>query len=353
MLFREFSIKPKITFIDNPSDYLCIEFCFYFCYTYFYIYFILLLKAVLAMPIKIPDTLPALKVLESENIFVMTDERAMHQDIRPLRILILNLMPTKIETETQLLRLLGNSPLQVEIDLMQTATHTSKNTPLDHLLNFYHFFDDIKHKSYDGMIITGAPVELMPFESVDYWDELCTVMDWARKHVFSTFYICWGAQAALYYHYGVQKYTLSQKLSGIYRHDVLDMRHPLVRGFDKNFLAPHSRHTDIRLDDLTCAESLQLLATSPEAGAYIIASHDGRQIFITGHSEYDQYTLAKEYFRDVEKGIDPKVPKNYFINDNPDTVPPLTWRSHASLLFTNWLNYYVYQRTPYDLSQLL
>ncbi len=305
------------------------------------------------MPIKIPDTLPALKVLESENIFVMTDERAQHQDIRPLKILLLNLMPTKIETETQILRLLGNTPLQVEIELLQTATHVSKNTPSDHLLNFYKVFDDIKRDRFDGMIITGAPVETLPFDEVNYWDELCTIMEWSKTHVFSTLHICWGAQAGLYYHYGVPKYELPQKLSGVFRHVTCDPFHPLLRGFNDSFLAPHSRHTEVRREDILKVRELHLIAESEEAGVYIVASRDGRQMFVTGHCEYDRDTLSREYFRDLAKGLNPRLPEHYFPGDDVESDPQLNWRGHASLLFINWLNYYVYQSTPYDLNDLM
>lgn len=300
------------------------------------------------MPIKIANQLPAAKVLESENIFVMTEDRAMHQDIRPLRIVILNLMPTKIETETQLLRLLGNSPLQVDIDLMQTATHISKNTSPEHLLEFYQTFDQLKNNRYDGMIITGAPVETLDFKSVDYWQELCSIMDWSRTHVHSTLHICWGALAGLYHHHHIEKYPLSEKLSGIFRHRPLDLRHPLLRGFDEMFYMPHSRYTEVSLDDIQRESALQLLAVSETAGAAIIATVDARQVFVTGHFEYDRMTLAGEYNRDVRRGLHPKVPQNYFPGNDPEAVPPMLWRSHANLLFSNWLNYFVYQQTPYD-----
>ena len=272
------------------------------------------------MPIKIQNSLPATKILESENIFVMTEDRAMTQDIRPLKIIILNLMPTKIETETQLLRLLGNSPLQVDIELLQTVTHVSKNTSHTHLTTFYRTFDEIKSQKYDGMIITGAPVELLDYEEVDYWEELCEIMEWSKRNVYSTLHICWGAQAALYYHYGIPKYLLPEKLSGVFRHRILDVFHPLMRGFDDRFLIPHSRHTEVRREDIQKHEELII--------------------------------LANEYFRDVNKGLHPHVPQNYFPGNDPAALPPLTWRSHANLLYTNWLNYYVYQQTPYDLKNL-
>lgn len=304
------------------------------------------------MPIKIQNSLPAAKVLESENIFVMTHERAMMQDIRPLKIVILNLMPTKVETETQLLRLLGNSPLQVDIELLQTVTHVSKNTASSHLSTFYKTFDEIKDQKFDGMIITGAPVELLPFEDVDYWDELQKIMEWSRRNVYSTLHICWGAQAGLYYHYGINKYQLDEKLTGVFRHRILDAFHPLMRGFDDRFLIPHSRYTGIHREDIEKHEELVILATSRVAGVAVVANKNGRQFFITGHAEYDRNTLANEYFRDLNKGLHPQVPQNYFPGDDPSTLPPLTWRSHANLLFTNWLNYYVYQQTPYDLKDI-
>ena len=304
------------------------------------------------MPIKIQNSLPAAKILESENIFVMTEERAVTQDIRPLKIIILNLMPTKIETETQLLRLLGNTPLQVDIELLQTVTHVSKNTSHTHLTTFYRTFDEIKDQKYDGMIITGAPVELLDYEEVDYWDELCEIMDWSKRNVYSTLHICWGAQAALYYHYGIPKYLLPEKLTGVFRHRILDVFHPLMRGFDDRFLIPHSRHTEVRREDIQKHEDLIILATSRAAGVSIVANKSGRQFFVTGHAEYDRNTLANEYFRDVNKGLHPQVPQNYFPGKDPAALPPLTWRSHANLLYTNWLNYYVYQQTPYDLKNL-
>ena len=304
------------------------------------------------MPIKIQNSLPAAKILESENIFVMTEERSVTQDIRPLKIIILNLMPTKIETETQLLRLLGNTPLQVDIELLQTVTHVSKNTSHTHLTTFYRTFDEIKDQKYDGMIITGAPVELLDYEEVDYWDELCEIMDWSKRNVYSTLHICWGAQAALYYHYGIPKYLLPEKLTGVFRHRILDVFHPLMRGFDDRFLIPHSRHTEVRREDIQKHEDLIILATSRAAGVSIVANKSGRQFFVTGHAEYDRNTLANEYFRDVNKGLHPQVPQNYFPGNDPAALPPLTWRSHANLLYTNWLNYYVYQQTPYDLKNL-
>ena len=304
------------------------------------------------MPIKIPNDLPATEVLRNENIFVMTETRAMTQDIRPLKILILNLMPTKIDTETQLSRLLGNTPLQVEIDLMNTASHASKNTSQEHLLAFYKTFDDVKHNYYDGMIITGAPVELMEFEEVDYWDELCTIFEWTKKHVHSTFHICWGAQAGLYYHFGINKQKLDKKMFGIFPHKVDHKGSILFRGSDDIFMVPHSRHTTINREDVEAVEALKILASSDEAGVYAVSTDEGKQIFITGHSEYDANTLNKEYLRDKSAGLPIEIPKNYFPNDD-DTLPPLvTWRSHANLLYSNWLNYFVYQTTPYDIENI-
>ena len=304
------------------------------------------------MPINIPEGLPAAKTLEEENIFFMSDSRARMQDIRPLRILILNLMPKKIETETQLLRLIGNTPIQVDIELMQMATHLSKNTPSGHLLKFYRTFGDIRNERFDGMIITGAPVEELPFEEVDYWQELCAVMDWSRRHVYSTLHICWGAQAGLYYHYGIVKYPLPEKMSGIFSHRVLSSRHRLLRGFDERFLAPHSRHTGVDEEALRRCGEIELLCESEEAGTYIAADRGGRRIFVTGHSEYDRMTLAEEYRRDLSKGMDIILPRHYFPNDDPNLPPEHSWRAHANLLFSNWLNYFVYQQTPYDLREL-
>lgn len=304
------------------------------------------------MPIRINADLPALEVLESENIFVMTHERAAIQDIRPLKIILLNLMPTKIETETQLLRLLGNSPLQVEVEFLHMATHKSKNTSASHLNTFYKAFDDINGEKYDGMIITGAPVEQMPFEDVDYWQEMCRVMEWSKTNVYSTLHICWGAQAGLYYHFGIEKYPLKEKLSGIFNHTVLNPYHPLMRGFDDNYFAPHSRYTEVTLKDIRKHSELIPLAVSDIAGLHIAAAKDGRQFFVTGHAEYDRDTLAKEYFRDMNKGLNPKVPYNYFPDDDDTRTPPFTWRSNAHLLVSNWLNYYVYQKTPFDLKDL-
>lgn len=303
------------------------------------------------MPIKIPDQLPAKEVLKSENIFVMDAQRAVHQDIRPLQIAILNLMPTKIATETQLLRLLGNSPLQVEVTLVRTNSHQSKNTPEEHLLNFYETFDEIKDRRFDALIVTGAPVEQMPFEEVDYWPELTAIMDWGFSHVFSLFFICWGAQAALYHQFGVPKYPLPAKQFGVFRHRVTEKNVKLLRGFDDEFFAPHSRHTEIRREDIARVPEIKILAESEEAGVYIVASRDGRQVFVTGHSEYDPTTLKKEYDRDIAAGLPITVPANYYPGDDPSRDPVVRWRGHAHLLFANWINYYVYQETPYDLSQ--
>jgi homoserine O-succinyltransferase len=304
------------------------------------------------MPIKIPDQLPAKEILKGENIFVMDEFRAVHQDIRPLQIAILNLMPTKIATETQLLRLLGNTSLQVEVTLLRTSTYQSKNTPEEHLLNFYETFDQVKDRKFDALIITGAPVEHLEFEQVDYWEELKTIMDWGMENVFSLFYICWGAQAALYHHYGVPKYPLPAKQFGVFAHHITKSNVPLLRGFDDVFYAPHSRHTEIRRADVEKVSGLELLAESDEAGVYMVASQDGRQVFVTGHSEYDPLTLKKEYDRDVAANLPIEVPVNYFPNNDPSQMPLVRWRGHANLLFANWINYYVYQETPYDLNVL-
>ena len=304
------------------------------------------------MPIKIPEGLPAATTLEKENIFVMTEHRAETQDIRPLKIAILNLMPTKIVTETQLIRLLSNCSLQVEITLLQTSTHVSKNTSPEHMAAFYKYFDDVCDEKFDGLIITGAPVEDLPFEAVDYWPELCRVMEWSKTHVFSTFHICWAAQAGLYYHYGIPKYPLPEKLFGIYEHTPLVPDHPILRGFDETFLAPHSRHTAIKTEDILQDKRLTLLAESEKAGAYIISARDSRMFFVTGHSEYDNDTLSREYFRDLNAGLPIQIPYNYFPEDNTENRPPNRWRGHAHLLFSNWLNYFVYQLTPYDLNEI-
>lgn len=304
------------------------------------------------MPIKIPNLLPATQTLLDENIFVMTETRAITQDIRPLHILMLNLMPQKITTETQIARLIGNTPLQVELELLQTATHRAKHTSAEHMLAFYHTFDEIKHKKYDGMIITGAPVEMLDFEEVEYWDELCEIMEWSKTNVTSTFHICWGAQAGLYYHYGIKKYPLDEKLFGVFEHTVDRKSSMLFRGFDDTFLVPHSRHTTVKLEDVLACEELKILSTSPVAGLYACATDRGRQIFITGHSEYDGGTLRAEYLRDVAAGAKIKLPVNYFPDDNPLLEPRVSWRSCANLLYTNWLNYFVYQTTPYDIEQI-
>lgn len=301
------------------------------------------------MPIRIPDSLPARQILESENVFLMSETRALQQDIRPLRILILNLMPTKITTETQLLRCLSNSPLQVDVEFLRTSTHISKNTPNEHLSTFYKDFSDVKGHKYDGMIITGAPVEQMQFEQVDYWNELVQIMDWTRTNVTNTFHICWGAQAGLYYHYGINKHPLNKKMFGIYKHFVINPQEPLMRGFDDYFYAPHSRHTAVGSEDIRSNDELKLLAESDEAGAYIVISADRRQIFVTGHSEYDRDTLKGEYVRDLGRGLDIEQPVNYFPGGDASAIPAVTWRAHAHLLYTNWLNYYVYQATPYNL----
>ncbi|MFC5701202.1 homoserine O-succinyltransferase [Cohnella faecalis] len=301
------------------------------------------------MPIKVPDNLPAKEVLAGENIFVMDESVAYHQDIRPLRIAILNLMPTKETTETQLLRLIGNTPLQLEAVLLHPKTHTSKNTSAEHLESFYKTFEDIKDQRYDGMIITGAPVEHLPFEEVNYWDELKEIMDWSVQNVTSTLHICWGAQAGLYHHFGVQKYPLPDKMFGVFPHAVTKPNTKLLSGFDEMFYVPQSRHTEVRREDIEKAPGIDVLSESEEAGVYIAASHDGKQIFVTGHSEYDPLTLKWEFDRDQAKGLRVNVPKNYFPQDDPAKLPVSTWRAHANLLFSNWLNYYVYQATPFEL----
>ena len=304
------------------------------------------------MPIQIPNDLPAAGILQQENIFVMTEDRAITQDIRPLEIVVLNLMPTKIVTETQLTRLLGNTPLQVRLELMHTKSHVSKNTAQEHLLSFYKSFDELKDRKFDGMVITGAPVENMPFEEVDYWPELCEIMEWTTTHVQSTFHICWGAQAGLYYHYGIPKYPLDQKLFGVFEHTRDYPRSILLRGFDDTFWVPHSRHTTIHREDIEAVSGLKILASSEEAGIYAVMSKEGRHIFVTGHSEYDANTLEKEYLRDKNKGLPIAVPKNYYPNDDDTQQPIVRWRGHANLLFSNWLNYFVYQATPYDIMNI-
>ncbi|MEE0866938.1 MAG: homoserine O-succinyltransferase [Clostridia bacterium] len=304
------------------------------------------------MPIKIPNELPAAKTLADENIFIMDEVRASSQDIRPLKIGILNLMPTKIATETQLARLLGNTPLQVEIELIQVSTHQAKNVSSEHMLNFYKTFDEIKDSKFDGFVITGAPVEKLAFEEVDYWEELCSIMEWTKTHVHSTFHICWGAQAALYYHYGIKKYPLEKKLSGVYRHKVVYKNPMLLRGFDDEFLVPHSRHTTVKIEDLKKCTNIKILACSDKAGLYAAMTEGGKQIFITGHSEYDRDTLKNEYLRDKEAGLNPEIPENYFPDDDDSKEPVVTWRGHANLIYSNWLNYFVYQSTPYDISAI-
>ena len=304
------------------------------------------------MPIKIPCGLPAAKTLQEENIFIMDDARAASQDIRPLRILILNLMPTKIVTETQLARLLGNTPLQIETELLTVSGRTPKNTPIEHMLSFYKTFGEVKDSYYDGMVITGAPVEQMAYEDVDYWEELCGIFEWTKTHVYSTFHICWAAFAALYYHYGIPKYPLDEKLFGVFPHTVTHKGSMLFRGFDDIFLVPHSRHTAIRKEDILAVPQLKIQAESEKAGVYAIKTDGGRQIFITGHSEYDAETLKAEYLRDKNAGLPIRIPENYFPNDDDTLPPPCTWRSGANLLYSNWLNYFVYQATPYDLNTL-
>lgn len=304
------------------------------------------------MPIKIPDNLPAVKTLTDENIFVMTENRAITQDIRPLRILILNLMPKKIDTETQLARLLGNTPLQVEMELIHTRSHQSKNVAEDHLLAFYKTFDEIKHQKFDGMIITGAPVEHLAFEEVEYWQELTEIMEWSKTHVHSTFHICWASQAGLYYHYGIQKQQLDEKIFGVFPHKVEYKKSILFRGFDDVFMVPQSRHTTVLREDIEKVSGLKILASSDEAGVYAVSSKNGRQIFITGHSEYDAETLNNEYVRDLSQGKAIQIPENYFLNDDPTKPPIVSWRAHANLLYSNWLNYFVYQSTPYDIQKV-
>ena len=304
------------------------------------------------MPIRIDNELPAKQSLEIENIFVMSNTRADTQDIRPLKIIILNLMPTKLETETQLLRLLSNSPLQVDVEFLQVATHEAKNVSKSHMDKFYKTYDEVKSNKYDGMIITGAPVEQMEFEEVDYWNELCKIMEWSKTNVYSTFHICWGAQAGLYYHYGIKKYKTSKKIFGIFPHKSLDETHPLMRGFDDIYYVPHSRHTEIKTQDIAQVKDLQILSYSDMAGIHIVSDMECRKFFITGHSEYDRETLAKEYFRDKEKGLDIEIPYNYFPNDDTNATPRMEWKGTANIIFNNWLNYFVYQKTPYDLSTL-
>lgn len=304
------------------------------------------------MPLNIPISLPAVHELEKENIFVMDSERASTQEIRPLKIVILNLMPIKITTETDLIRLLSNSPLQIEIDFLHMESHTSKNTPVEHLITFYKTFEEISDMTYDGMIITGAPVEQIEFEEVNYWPEITKIFDWAHTHVTSTFYICWAAQAGLYYHYGIPKYPLAEKMFGVFEHRLYEPKNPIFRGFDDVFYVPHSRHTEVRAEDILKNPELTLLSESPESGVYMVMARNGRDFFITGHSEYSPLTLDAEYKRDLAKGLPIQIPNNYYRDDNPQNEPLVRWRSHANLLFTNWLNYFVYQETPYDLSKI-
>lgn len=301
------------------------------------------------MPIRIQNDLPAKEILENENIFVMDEDRAIHQDIRPLKVVLLNIMPLKEETELAILRLLSNSPLQTDLTFLTMKSHESQNTSASHLNKFYCYFDEIENQKFDGMIITGAPVEQLEFEEVDYWDELCRIMEWTKTNVTSTFHICWGAQAGLYYHFGLQKKMLPKKLSGIYWHRVMKRKEPLVRGFDDEFYAPHSRYTEVPAEDIHNCPALKVLAESDEAGVFLCMTEDGKQIFVTGHPEYDRYTLDYEYKRDLDKGINPDIPVNYYPDNNPENKPLLLWRSHSMNLYTNWLNYYVYQVTPYEL----
>jgi len=304
------------------------------------------------MPLNIPITLPAVDALREENIFVMDSERASTQEIRPLKIVILNLMPIKITTETDLIRLLSNSPLQIEIDFLQLESHISKNTPIEHMQAFYKTFDEISQSNFDGMIITGAPVELLEFEEVNYWAEVTKIFDWARTHVTSTLHICWAAQAGLYHHYGIKKYPLDSKMFGVFEHMKFEHHNPIFRGFDDVFYVPHSRHTEVRAEDIRRVPELTLLSESPESGVYLVMARNGREFYVTGHSEYSPYTLDTEYKRDLAKGLEINMPKNYYLNDSPNNEPLVRWRSHANLLFTNWLNYFVYQETPYDLTKI-
>ncbi|MHC6179923.1 homoserine O-acetyltransferase MetA [Clostridium sp. JNZ X4-2] len=304
------------------------------------------------MPIKIKDDLPAAEILNNENIFVMPENVAFHQDIRPLKIAILNLMPIKITTEVQLLRLIGNTALQIEVELLHPKTHISKNTSEEYLTNFYKTFDDVKDEKFDGLIITGAPIEHLEFQQVNYWKELEDIMEWSIHNVYSTLHICWGAQAGLYYHYDIPKYILKEKMFGVFKHKVVQKGVKLLRGFDDEFFAPHSRYTEVRREDIEKVDELTILAQSEEAGVYLILAKNGRQIFVTGHSEYDPLTLKSEYLRDIAKGSNIKIPKNYFPQDDPEKEPVVKWRGHSNLLFSNWLNYYVYQETPYDLNEM-
>ena len=304
------------------------------------------------MPVKVPASLPAVEALREENIFVIDEQRASSQDIRPLRIAILNLMPLKIMTETDLLRLISNTPLQVELDLIDTDSHVSKNTPRVNIEAFYKTFEEVKLNNYDGLIITGAPVEKVDFETVDYWEELTRIFDWAKTHVTSTLYICWAALAGLYHHYGIPKYVLDHKISGVFKHRIDDELNPIFRGFDDVFYVPHSRFSEVRREDIEKAPDLKIIAESDESGIYMVMARGGREFFITGHSEYSPGTLDFEYRRDLEKGMNPAIPANYYLDDNPDNQPIVRWRSHANLLFSNWLNYFVYQATPYDIRDI-
>lgn len=304
------------------------------------------------MPLNIPRNLPAIKALESENIFVIDSTVASHQDIRPLRIIVLNLMPLKITTETDLVRLLSNSPLQIELEFLKIKSHTSKNTPIEHMQMFYKEFETVKDERYDGMIITGAPLENMEYEDVSYWHEITEIFDWSRSHVFSTIYICWAAQAGLYHHYGIPKYKLDKKMFGVFPHTVLDPQNPIFRGFDDIFFAPHSRHTEVKASDILKNPHLKIISESDEAGVYMVEAKDGREFYVMGHSEYAPNTLRDEYFRDLNNGLPIEIPKNYFKDDNPENAPIVRWRSHGNLLFVNWLNYFVYQRTPYNINDI-
>lgn len=304
------------------------------------------------MPVRVPVSLPAVETLKSENIFIIDEQRASSQDIRPLRIAILNLMPLKIMTETDLLRLLSNTPLQIELDFIDTDSHVCKNTPREHIETFYKSFEDIRHNNYDGFIVTGAPVEKVDFDEVDYWDELCEIFEWAKTHVTSTLYICWAAFAGLYYHYGVPKHVIEHKISGVFRHRILDAMNPIFRGFDDVFYVPHSRFSEVHRDDIEQVPALSIISDSDDAGVYMVMARGGREFFITGHSEYSPGTLDFEYHRDLEKGINPTIPANYYENDDPTKSPIVRWRSHANLLFSNWLNYFVYQETPYDIRDI-
>ena len=304
------------------------------------------------MPVRVPVSLPAVETLKSENIFVIDEQRASSQDIRPLRIAILNLMPLKIMTETDLLRLLSNTPLQIELDFIDTDSHVCKNTPREHIETFYKSFDDIRHNNYDGFIVTGAPVEKVDFDEVDYWDELCEIFEWAKTHVTCPLYICWAAFAGLFYHYGVPKHVIEHKISGVFRHRILDPMNPIFRGFDDVFYVPHSRFSEVRKADIEQVPALSIISDSDEAGVYMVMARGGREFFITGHSEYSPGTLDFEYHRDLEKGINPAIPANYYLNDDPTQQPIVRWRSHANLLFSNWLNYFVYQETPYDIRDI-